>query len=93
MTVETRDSWVNKYSHERVENPTVLVQEGGAVKMAIDKAGMPVVDPYYMGYEHQAVLRDYSAEVLKERATLNGATFREVGQTEAGSLIVEIETR
>lgn len=90
-TVEFEKVHKNKwtYSKEQVENALVLKQ-GDKTKLVVAQDGTPIVDSYYMGNEHMQFLQQYSAELIKETAMIDGGIVSETVDKQ-GNIVLTIE--
>ena len=70
------DVFVNPYSHEKVENPTIYKDAKGKVKMVTDKKGTVHVDTWEggsigMGRDFEKFLQSYASEQIQEVAAMD----------------------
>ncbi len=89
--METEKTFTNPYSQEQIEASFIIRDSIGAVKLALDSTGFPVVDSYYMGHDYQNFCQEYAKEVLRQQACLEGYFYREVGTQPDGSVVIEVE--
>lgn len=85
-----RTAWENRYSKEIVTGQ-VITDQTGAVKMVVNKAGIPVVDPYYMGSDYEKFLQGYSTDVLKDAALMAGNTIMSETVDANGNILLTVE--
>lgn len=91
-TITQEKEFVNPYSRDRVENPTVFRDSQNKVKLVLDREGFPNIDTWNgsMGKECLQVLREYTTEFVKQTAMMNGQRVVEKGTDKMGNLILEV---
>lgn len=91
-TISQESEFVNPYSKERVENPTVCKDASGRVKLVLDQAGQPHIDTWggSMGKEVLSFLTNYTTELVKQTAMMSGKMVVEKGLDAQGNLILEV---
>jgi hypothetical protein len=90
-TVEFEKVHKNKwtYSKEQVENALVLKQ-GEKTKLVVAQDGTPIVDSYYMGRDFESFLQQYSVELIKETAMIDGGIVSETVDKQ-GNIVLVVE--
>ena len=88
-TVKREDHYQDRYNNS-LDNGLVLRDSAGKPKMLIAQDGSVIVDPYYMGYDHQQFLQDYAADHITQKAMLNGACTQNMGLDKQGNLVLEV---
>jgi len=88
-----KQDFTNSYSRETVKNATVLRDKSGKVKYVIGVDGTPVVDEWSMARDYYRFNQEYTQHILKQKAIMSGAAFRNCGVDAKGNLVLEIEVR
>ena len=91
-TIHQEKEFINPYSRDRVENPTVLRDKNNKVKLVLDATGTPNVDSWSgsMGPDFQKFLQTYTIESVKQTAMMSGKMVVEKGLDSQGNLILEV---
>jgi len=85
-----QQEFINSYSKESVKDATVLRDSRGKIKYVISPDGTPVVDEYYMHRDYYKFNQEYTNFVLKRKAMLSGAQFKNCGIDTKGNMIVQL---